>query len=221
MPLGSPALPRLFSWPIFLSLLVVLVASSLVFRLLVRRWTTHRHWLDLTRWAEDNRMSLRGATTASVPAPLSDATNPPPTASLAIRSDSLWFVEMHTLKAQRTDTSQFTRWHLAVRRIESAWPPTALRPRANASSVTDLFPAMTSFPSMLPPERFVIFGVDSAAARRVARSSLPALLPPDIGLLLHGSALILDFTSRPIDPVELSRLCALIEQLLAHLPAPA
>ena len=34
-----------------------------------------------------------------------------------------------------------------------------LRPRVNASSVLDLFP-LTSFPSMLPPERFVIFGTD-------------------------------------------------------------
>jgi hypothetical protein len=219
MSLAAPALPRLFSWPIFLSLLVVLVASSLVFRLLVRRWTTHRHWLDLSRWADENRMTLRGAASASVPPPLANAGNPPPTANVALTSDGLTFVEMHTLKAQRTDTSQFTRWHLAVRRLESNWPPTALRPRANPSSVTDLFPAMTSFPSMLPPERFVLFGVDSAAARRVARSSLPALLPPDIGLLLHGSTLILDFTSRPIDPMELSRLCALIEQLRAHLPA--
>jgi hypothetical protein len=72
---------------------------------------------------------------------------------------------------------------------------------------------------MSPPERFVIFGTDSAAARRMAKSSLIALLPPDLGLLLHGSNLILDFTARPFDAIELSRLCSLVDQLLAHVPA--
>jgi hypothetical protein len=132
----------------------------------------------------------------------------------------LAIAEIHTQKTQRTDTSQFTRWHVMVRKIESRWPPTGLRPRANPSSVLDLFP-MSSFPSMAPPERFVIFGTDSPAARRLAKSSLLALLPPDIGLLLHGSTLILDFTARPFDAIELSRLCSLVEQLLAYLPPTA
>src|SRR5205823_5115492 len=98
------------------------------------------------------------------------------------------------------------------------WPATGLRPRACASSVLDLFPQLGSFPSLLSPERFVIFGVDPAAARRVAKSSLSALLPPDVGLLLHGSSLVLDFTARPFDAMELSRMCALVDQLVAHLP---
>jgi hypothetical protein len=220
MALAVPTtLPRYFAWPVPVVLLLVLIASSLIFRGLVRRWTLRRHWLELSRWAADNRMALHGATKAEVPSPLSTVTSPPPTASLALVTpgDALALVEMHTLKAQRTDTSQFTRWHVLVRRTESQWPSTGLRPRANASSVLDLFP-LTSFPSMIPPDRFVIFGAEAAAARRVAASSLPALLPPDVGLLLHGSSLILDFTVRPFDPMELSRMCALADQLLAHLP---
>jgi hypothetical protein len=219
MPLATPTtLPRFFAWPVPVVLLLVLGASGFIFWALVRRWTTRRYWLELSRWAVDHQMKLHGALDATVPPPLSTVTNPPPTASLALTSQRLWIVEMHTLKAQRSDTSQFTRWHVLVRTTDALWPPTGLRPRANASSVLDLFP-MSSFPSMLPPERFVVFGTDSAAARRVAASHLPALLPPDVGLLLHGSTLMLDFTARPFDPMALSRVCALVEQLLAHLPA--
>ena len=219
MPLAVPTtLPRLFAWPVPAVLLVILVASSVMFRMLVRRWTTRRHWLELSRWADDNRMKLHDALEAAVPSPLNTATDPPPTAGMAMVSTTLAIAEIHTQPKQRTDSSQFTRWHVMVRKIESTWPPTGLRPRANASSVLDLFP-LSSFPSMAPPERFVIFGADSSAARRVAKSSLMALLPPDIGLLLHGSTLILDFSARPFDAIELSRLCSLMEQLLAHLPA--
>ena len=213
------SLPRLIAWPVPLVLLMVLIASSVMFRMLVRRWTTRRHWLELSRWADDNAMKLAGADSAVPPAPLATATDPAPRATLAISSKSLAMAEIHTQKSQRTDSSQFTRWHVMVRQTESRWPPTGLRPQANPSSVLDLFP-LTSFPSLAPPERFVVFGSDSRSARILARSTLPALLPPDIGLLLHGSHLILDFTARPFDAIELSRLCGLIEQLLLHLPVP-
>jgi hypothetical protein len=188
-----------------------------MFRMLVRRWTTRKHWLELSRWAIDNGMKLAGADKATVPAPLATATNPAPTASIAISSERMAIVEIHTLRGQRTDSSQFTTWRALVRQIESRWLPTGLRPRANSSSMLDLFP-LSSFPSMAPPERFVIFGTDSAAARSVASSSLLALLPPDLGLLLHGSTLLLDFSARPFDTIELSRLCSLADQLVAHLP---
>ena len=213
----ASTLPRLIAWPVPVVLVIVLFASSLMFRMLVRRWTTRRHWLELSRWGDDNRMKLHGADRAVAPQPLSSVTDPPPTASLALTSDRLSIVEIHTQKTQRTDSSQFTRWHVMVRKIETPWPLTGLRPRANPSSVLDLFP-LSSFPSMAPPERFVIFGTDSAAARRIAKSSLLALLPPDIGLLLHGSTLILDFTARPFDAIELSRLCSLVEQLVGYIP---
>src|SRR5437016_6584187 len=210
-------LVQIVAWQVPLVLVVVVIASAIMFRMLVRRWTTRKHWLELSRWANENGMKLHGADKATVPAPLATATTPPPTASISISSAKTAIVELHTMRAQRTDTSQFTTWRALVRQIEPRWLPTGLRPRANASSVLDLFP-LSSFPSMAPPERFVIFGTDSAAARSVAGSSLLALLPPDLGLLLHGSTLMLDFSARPFDTIELSRLCALADQLMAHLP---
>jgi hypothetical protein len=137
---------------------------------------------------------------------------------LTIAGATTHALQMQTAQGSRTDTSQFTRWHAMVRRVESTpWLPTALRPRANASSLIDLFP-MTSFPSMLPPERFVLFGTDSAAARALANSKLPALLPPDVGLLLHGQTVVIDFSSRPFDTIELSRVTELVEQIVQHVP---
>ncbi len=58
-----------------------------------------------------------------------------------------------------------TRWNLLVRQTEQSWVPAGLRPINQISSVLDLF-AMTAYPSLLPPERFVIFAADRARRRR-------------------------------------------------------
>jgi len=106
-----------------------------------------------------------------------------------------------------------------VRTLESAaWTPTGLRPVITKASVLDLF-SLSSFPGMGEVERFVIFGVDSAPARILSRSEARALLPPDVGLLLAGNHLVLDFSNRPFDPIELGRMAALAEQLVTRLPA--
>jgi hypothetical protein len=94
-----------------------------------------------------------------------------------------------------------------------------LRPSGAASSALDLF-SLGSFPTM-GTERFTAFGTDSAAARAVTKSMLRSLLPPDIGLLLHGRHLVLDFSARPFDAIELSRVAALSDQLASHLPPAA
>src|SRR2546423_5371918 len=101
-------LVQMVAWQVPLVLVVVVVASAMVFRMLVRRWTTRKHWLELSRWAGENGMKLYGAGKATVPAPLATATNPAPTASISISSDRTAILELHTLKAQRTDSSQFT-----------------------------------------------------------------------------------------------------------------
>jgi len=49
---------------------------------------------------------------------------------------------------------------------------------------------------------------------------LRSLLPPDVGLLLHGRHLVLDFSDRPFDAIEFGRMLALADQLAARLPVP-
>ncbi len=86
------------------------------------------------------------------------------------------------------------------------WPVTALlRPAARATSVVDLL-SVSSFPSLLPPERFVVFGTGGEAAAALSESHVPALLPHDVGLVLAGSHLILDFSGRAFDELEFNRL---------------
>ena len=71
---------------------------------------------------------------------------------------------------------------------------------------------MTSFPSLGATQRFVVFGGDAEAARALSETA-PACSPPDVGLLLHGEFLILDFTSRHFDQIEFERMIDLAEQL--------
>ena len=108
-------------------------------------------------------------------------------------------------------------WNVLVRNLDADWRPTGLRPVAATASVLDLF-SLSSFPTM-GTERFIAYGTDSAAARAVTRSMLRSLLPPDVGLLLHGGQMVVDFSARPFDAIELSRMVALADQLATHLPA--
>ena len=80
---------------------------------------------------------------------------------------------------------------------------------------SSILPGGLGFDQPQPPD-----GLDPAAARRLYRSHLRALLPPDVGLLLHGEHLVLDFSARHFDALELSRMLALADQIVAHVPAP-
>ncbi|MEA2734569.1 MAG: hypothetical protein QOE14_1020, partial [Humisphaera sp.] len=110
-----------------------------------------------------------------------------------------------------------SRWHVLVRQLGSAWPATGLRPANQPASLLDQF-SLSSYPRMGETDRFIVFGTDSAAARALSKSHARALLPPDVGLLLHGRHVVLDFSTRPFDGIELGRMVALAEQLVQHLP---
>ncbi len=75
----------------------------------------------------------------------------------------------------------------------------------------------------MPTDRFMIFGSEARAAKSLAESSAPALLPPDIALIVTGNYLILDFSTRHFDEIEFERLIDLAKQLAPHLsnaPSP-
>src|SRR5437870_127183 len=63
-------LPPRFSWTIFLTLGVILVASLMMFLLLVRRWTTQRQWVSLAEWAKERRFQFRSTDPNELPAVL-------------------------------------------------------------------------------------------------------------------------------------------------------
>jgi hypothetical protein len=217
--MGYPQPPS-FSPLVLLTLLVIVAASSVTFWLLVRRATSHRQWVALGDWARDQRFHFRRVAPDAAPAPLS-ALQPPPTIrlSLAKGPTSLLQFEAASPAPAPVNVPRRILWNVLTRELPAEWPATGLRPANATASVLDLFP-LTSFPTLGATERFVAYGTDSAAARVVSKSMLRSLLPPDVGLLLHGRHLVLDFSDRPFDAIEFGRMLALADQLAARLPVP-
>jgi hypothetical protein len=209
-------MPPPFSIWIFLSLLAVLLASCAMFWAHVQRWTHNRLWVALGDWAGRNGFRLHRAKTAIVPEPLAQLTLPPPRALVSLVKRGTVLLQMDT-PGVSGDQASLRRWNVLVREIDAIWPVTALRPAMHERSLVDLL-QLGSFPAILSSDRFSIHGVDSAAARAVVSSVLMALLPHDLGLILHGRRLILDFSTRPFDGIELSRMVSLVEQLAGRLP---
>jgi hypothetical protein len=217
-PPPIPPVPPPFSGWVFIGLIVVFGASCLMFYLHVRRWTHNRLWVALGDWATNNRFRLRRAQQAAVPPPLAERSRPPPQALIGLTGDRTTVLQMDTpAGVVHGGVGRPQRWNVLVREIDVEWPATALRPSAHERSLVDLF-GLASFPALLSSERFTVHGAESSAARAVVSSMLMALLPQDLGLILHGRRLILDFSTRPFDGIELSRVVSLTDQLAAHLP---
>jgi len=202
---------------VFLSLVAIIAASSGVFWLLVRRWTTQRHWVALQDWADENRFKLHGEDRAVGPEILKSFTQPAPKALVSLNDVDTGLVQIEA-QPPKGKGSQPVRWNLLVRKLERAWPMTGFRPATSGRSILDYF-KLEEMRAMAPTERFVLYGADARSARALGKSSVAALLPPDVGLLLVDQNLVLDFSSRPFDPLELQRLDALAEQIVLHLPS--
>jgi hypothetical protein len=108
--------------------------------------------------------------------------------------------------------------HVLLQAIDDTWPPTGLRPAEPATSMLALFIPGGGAALGGSSERFAILGHDPAAARLLLASSVRALLPADVGFLLHGNILMLDFSARPFDPIELDRMLAVAAQVAEHVP---
>ena len=206
----SPELLRI-SFSVLATLIVVLVTSLIVFHWQVKRWTTNRGWRSLLDWSRANGFQLSNL----------DREPPPPFETLTssrvterLQRGKIQLVRLETIGGSEVQTP---RWHLLIREMETTWPATALRPAQAATSVIDLF-SLSSYPRMGEVERFLIFGTDSVAAQRLSQGEPRALLPPDVGLLLHGRHLVLDFSARPFDGIEFGRMTALAEQIVSRLP---
>jgi hypothetical protein len=203
---------------ILLTLTVILGASLWVFATLVRRETRHRRLVARGQWARSREMRLQ-STNFELPAILKQF-NPKIRQTLTGRGMILAQFETDDITTTAAATPVVTTskhlWHIIVRDLIGTWPMTALRPTAQNFSFVDLF-SLSSYPSLMPSERFVIFGAEARAAGALADSTAPALLPPDIALIVAGNCLILDFSSRHFDEIEFDRLINLAEQLAPRL----
>lgn len=221
--MGYPQSPP-FSPVILLTLLLVVGASSVTFWLLVRRATSRRQWVALSDWARERRFRFDRIGSAPAPPPFNKLPNTTASVRLSLSKKSTTLVQLESASATATssrapESGHRILWNLLVREIALDWPPTGLRPAHATASVLDLF-SLSSFPTLGGTERFIAYGTDSGAARVMSKSMLRSLLPADVGLLLHGNRLVLDFSDRPFDPIEFGRMIALADQLATHLPAP-
>jgi hypothetical protein len=197
-----------FSWPILLTLSAIFLGSTATFFILVRRWTLNRQWTYMSEWARERRFRHR-PTDEILPAPIDKIDLRP---QMLISSGTITIVDF----TPPLDEDQ-RRIHVLHRRTELPTGAGGLRPINAKVSFLDRF-KLTAFPLITEGDRFTAIGVDSAAARRVANVAR-RLLPPDLGLLVHGEALIIDFSSRPFDVIEFDRMIALSDQLVSQFAA--
>jgi hypothetical protein len=195
--------PPGFSISIFALLLLIFIASLLTFMVLVRRSTTRRRWVWLSEWAQQRKFSQRASNQFIAPL------------RKLLSGDFQILVQFSkpNLTLMQIQTQPLQRWNLLVqKRRRSQAVAAGLRPVGSIASLLDLMP-LTNFPSAAIGNRFIILAASSAAARAMLDSPSRTLLPADIGLLLSDDWLLLDFSTRPLDPIEMDRMLALAEQL--------
>lgn len=199
-----------FSWIIFLVLLIIFGASLAMFLALVRRWTTQRQWVSLAQWARQ-----RGLKFSAPPRQLPAVLAPLGAAGLQIRlclcDKTASFLQLQTDPPPGRTIPD--RWNvLLFRTPQPRSGLAALRPAAAPASLLDLM-GLSQFPALKIAHRFVVLSTTSSAARLLAHSASRTLVPADIGLLAADQCLLLDFSSRPFDPIELDRILAIARQL--------
>lgn len=218
------------SFLIIFTLLLMLGGSIAMFALLVRRWTSRRQWLSLADWARERHLKLRARDLSQMPAPLVELQHVGARLRIELSDGegAMSIVQFDTEEresAQRQTSDSLSptiesasprpRWNVLLRKLSGgrAYAPAALRPAnlPSGASVIDLF-RLTPFHA-LSNDRFAMLAIDATTAQRLSNSSARALLPPDVGLLLTGQYLVLDFSSRPFDPVELDRMISVAEQV--------
>ena len=210
-------MPSTFSWAVVTALLLSLAASAAMFAWLCHRWTTDRPRSALADWARGRRFRLDRDGAARLPAGLAVLLAADPRADVALVRGPVAVVRLTS--AAGADGVRPV-WHLVVRTTPAvvSVDPAALRPVASphGASVVDLLSGLGGYPSLLPPERFVVFATDARSGRRLADTPARGLLPHDVGLLAHGATVVLDFSRRPFDGVEFDRLLVVADQVVAH-----
>ncbi len=202
-------------WKILGTLFLIAGASVAIFSMLVRRWTTRRQWVSLVDWAKERKLKLaRREALVHPPEPLRQLSGDLDT-QVRIRLDCgpVSILQFDTRSSDQPGAR--TIWNAIIRQTNGSRSsaPVGLRP-ANllpGKSIIDLF-RLTPFHS-LGNDRFSVLAADGRSAAALVHSSARALLPADVGILMHGQAVLLDFSARPFDPVELDRMMSVMEQV--------
>lgn len=212
----------LYTLEILAVLGVVLAASSVTFAVLVRRWTTQRRRVSMTEWGKQRGFELKTLEVSQLGPPLETLKKFGARPVTCLETAGTQIVQVVSDPPPRPDGRPGAGevvWNLLVRRIEPPRIPAGLRPAYDRHSFLDLF-SLSSFPAAGGTDRFVVYAADSEAAQTFPHESLRAMVPSDVGLLVYGDAVVLDFSVRPFDDLEFNRLTALADQLARKLKEP-
>jgi hypothetical protein len=209
----SVAMRPLISATSLITLGSCLMASGWIFARLVRQWTRERPRTALLEWARPRRFRVRDASTHDLPEALLQI-NSTLEPRISLKNKHAVLIAFETPNAMPGRPPHV--WHVLVRRSALPHGRCGLRPAQHDRSLLDLF-TLHTYPSLLPPERFVVVAHDADSGKSLAASPAGALLPADVGLLFWDDQLVLDFTHRPFDPIEFSRMLTVSDQVLQQL----
>jgi hypothetical protein len=198
-----------------LMMFAMLAASVWVFAQLVGRQTRHRRRVSLSQWARARKMRVVDPSSVSPQAAFPSLAALDAKIISVVQGQTIALAQVQTNDAKSASVAAATgrsSWNILQTALPADWPPCALRPASGAKSVIDLF-GLSSFPSLAIDRRFMVFAAESRPAAQMVASGVLSRLPPDVGLLLTGRQMILDFTGRPFDEVEFSRMMELAEEI--------
>jgi hypothetical protein len=229
--------PLWITFVVLLTLAVTFAASWWMFFALAHRWTDARPWQALSDWSKERGFRfIRGPASPTdlsaqppLPPPLNLLHDRQPWATFSLVNPRQQLIafrwhapplppEAHTDAGPRPDPDGWSPGHILLQTIDDAWPPTGLRPAEHAISLLDALAPGGGGSIHGSTERFAAIGDDPVAQRKLTASSVRALLPADVGFLLIGNTMLLDFSARPFDPIELDRMLSVANQVAAHVP---
>lgn len=200
-----------FSFDILAALVLILAGSLTIFFVNIRRETTHRAQRRLAEWGERNSF-YPAALDLGPPPPLDRLSGVPLEPKICFQRRHTKLCHLRSAPHGKFDVAE--HWNLAIRRVSTSSPAIGLRSAEDARSIVDLF-GLELAPHQPSAARFTIVGDDVVATRALADGSTGSLLPGDLSLLRVGDYLVIDFSDRPFDEIELGRMVALLEQLSA------
>jgi hypothetical protein len=182
-----------------------------MFLLLVRRWTTRRQWTSLAEWARQRGFQMSPRKREELPSALDPLKRLNARLRLSLSNETVTLLQIQTEASQAQP--QRNAWNLLVRkRVKRAAHAAGLRPVNAPASVVDLY-GLEQYPSLGAGKRFTVLATTPSEAKALAGSASKTLMPADLGLLLIDDWIVLDFSTRPFDPIELDRMIILAEQL--------
>ena len=199
--------PR-FSMSIFLTLVVCLIASLGMFVVLVRRWITFRFRYEMEQWAGQHRFEIvENPSADSLPPPLNGPEGNGLSARWIFTSEDRTIAQL-VLAPSATDVRVY---NVCIAAIAVNTPAVALKPAVVPETILSRF--RLSPAASTSSERFQILGNDLSANLRLSESVIAGIAPPDVAFLFTGGLMLIDFSSRPFDPIEFDRMLVLANQI--------